>query len=59
MPCPTKAHLRQRYNRVSVILNGARKRLLERGAADSGRRRTGFRGEAEQRSGLIPNAIPG
>jgi hypothetical protein len=27
--------------------------------ADSGRRRTGFRGEAEQRSGLIPNTIPG
>ena len=28
-------------------------------AADSGRRRTGFRGEAEQGSGLIPNTIPG
>ena len=27
--------------------------------ADSGARRTGFRGEAEQRSGLIPNTIPG
>ena len=27
--------------------------------ADSGRRRTGFRGEAEQSSGLIPNTIPG
>ena len=26
---------------------------------DSGPRRTGFRGEAEQRSGLIPNTIPG
>ena len=26
---------------------------------DSGARRTGFRGEAEQRSGLIPNTIPG
>jgi hypothetical protein len=29
MLCPTKAHLQQRYNRVSVILDGARKRLLE------------------------------
>jgi len=28
-------------------------------AAYSGRRRTGFRGEAEQHSGLIPNTIPG
>jgi nucleoside-diphosphate-sugar epimerase len=27
--------------------------------ADSRRRRTGFRGEAEQRSGLIPNTMPG
>ena len=27
--------------------------------ADSGGRRTGFRGEAEQRSGLMPNTIPG
>ena len=30
-----------------------------RHSADSGRRRTGFRGEAEQGSGLIPNTIPG
>jgi hypothetical protein len=29
MPCPTKERLQQRYNRVSVILDDARKRLLE------------------------------
>jgi hypothetical protein len=28
-------------------------------SGDSGLRRTGFRDEAEHRSGLIPNAIPG
>ena len=29
MLCPTRERLQQRYNRVSVILDDARKRLLE------------------------------
>jgi len=32
---------------------------LYRQAADSGRRRTGFRGEREKRSGVKTNTIPG
>jgi hypothetical protein len=30
MTCPTKAHLQQRHDQVTAIVNNARKRLLER-----------------------------
>ncbi len=48
---------------VQVLANGSMKLNGEYTtrnglAADSGARRTAFRGEAEQRSGLIPNTIP-
>jgi hypothetical protein len=50
-----ESHAKQNLTHVSAISVTGTLALF----ADSGRRRTGFRGEAEQGSGLIPNTIPG